>query len=108
MVFFELFICVLMNISVADFELGESVILWLSSCIIMFLIFMTFSGLLYLYFRRGPYIAKTYQKKSLCKSYWGKRQLADRIDEFYEKEFAEWLEKDTEETRLFLIREEKR
>lgn len=69
----------------------------------MGLIIVGMAGLVYLFFKKGPYHEATYQDKMILSSFWGKRPLNDEMREEHSKEFSAWLEKDTEETRLYLI-----
>ena len=104
MVFFELFLCVIINVCVIDFELDESLFLWLTAYFIITLVIFSIGALSYLFYKGGPYVEHTFEKKRLTSSFWGKRPLHEKTREVYEKEFAQWLEKDTEDTRQFLIR----
>lgn len=88
MVFFELFICVLINVCVVDFELDESLMLWLTAYFIITIVILSIGGLSYLFYKDGPYIEHAYKEKQLVKSFWGDRPINDDIRETYSKEFA--------------------
>jgi hypothetical protein len=65
MVFFELFLSVLINITVVDFDLSESILLWLSGYFLITLVVFCLVGLAYLFFRGGPNLENTYQDKKI-------------------------------------------
>lgn len=71
MVFFELILCVIINVSVVDFELNESLLLWLTAYFLITLVVLSIGMLTYLFYRGGPYIEHTFKDKRLVSSFWG-------------------------------------
>ena len=75
MVFFELILCVFINLTIVDFDLSESLLLWLTDYFILTLVVQGLAGLVYLFVHRGPYLEHTYEQKMLGQSFWGVRPL---------------------------------
>ena len=65
MVFFELILGVLINITIVDFDLSESLLLWLTDYFILTLVVQGLAGLVYLFVHRGPYLEHTYKQNTL-------------------------------------------
>ena len=60
MVFFELILSVLINLTIVDFDMSDSFLLWLTGYFVLMLIVMGVTGLAYLFIRGGPYLEHTY------------------------------------------------
>lgn len=74
--FFEIFLCALIH-TVTLMNIEEvSVSLWIMSLLILCFVGLFIGFIASRVFTGGPYVSNSYKKRSLCKSYWGARELS--------------------------------
>ena len=100
-IFFEICICVFINITVMDQNSFQAGLLWLSSLVIIVVIGVILLVIVSLFWKNGPYVSDSYEEKSWFGSFWGVRALTSEIIEEMEYELEDQKLKEFDHNKIF-------